>query len=310
VLLAGGLLVSGCAREDSEPFRIAANIWPGYEPLHLAAKLGYFAPLPVTVHEMPSSSASLHAFRNRTVDAAALTLDETLLLAQDGIDLRIILILDVSNGADVLMARPEITQPAELRGRRIGVENTALGAYVLSRALEQAGLLPTEVQVVSLTVDRHEEAYLTGEVDAVVTFEPVRTKLLDRGARILFDSRRLPDEILEVLVTQAEVVRERPQAVRSLVDGWFRALDFLRNDPARAAAMMARRQGLAPAAVRDALTGLRFPDRADNERLLNGPVPGLLAAAARLEEVMLRHHLLQRAIEPSTLLAHPEKRPP
>jgi ABC-type nitrate/sulfonate/bicarbonate transport system substrate-binding protein len=182
--------------EDSVPFRIAANIWPGYEPLHLAAKLGYFAPLPVTVHEMPSSSASLHAFRNRTVDAAALTLDETLLLAQDGIDLRIILILDVSNGADVLMARPEITQPADLRGRRIGVENTALGAYVLSRALEQAGLLPTEVQVVSLTVDRHEEAYLTGEVDAVVTFEPVRTKLLDRGARILFDSRRLPDEIL------------------------------------------------------------------------------------------------------------------
>ena len=47
-------------------------------------------------------------------------------------------------------------QPQDLAGQRIGVENTALGAYFLSRVLDQAGLRIDDLQVVSLPV--HEQA--------------------------------------------------------------------------------------------------------------------------------------------------------
>ena len=48
----------------------------------------------------------------------------------------------------MVVARPEIGGLRELRGRRIGVENTALGAYMLARALQSGELARADVEIV------------------------------------------------------------------------------------------------------------------------------------------------------------------
>ena len=67
---------------------------------------------------MGSASDIMHAMRNDVLEGAALTLDETLSLIDDGIDLKVILVMDISNGADVLLAKPEIQSIADLRGEK------------------------------------------------------------------------------------------------------------------------------------------------------------------------------------------------
>jgi NitT/TauT family transport system substrate-binding protein len=295
-------LLTGCTPEPPAPLRLGTNVWPGYEPLYLARELGHLPDPPIRLVEYGSATQVIAAFRNGVIDAAALTLDEVLLLAQDGHRPCIVAVLDFSAGADAIVARPGVKTLAELRGRRIGVENGALGAYLLTRALQHGGVPRTAVEVLPLTVDEHERAYREGRVDALVTFEPARRRLLALGARVLFDSRRLPGEIMDVLVVRRDYLDAHPQQARLLVDGWLRALATLRADPRAAAQRMAPRTGLTPQELLDGLAGLRLPDLAENHRLLAGPAPAARAAGERLVQVMLEQRLLHNPVEIERLL--------
>ncbi|MFN2348575.1 MAG: ABC transporter substrate-binding protein, partial [Thioalkalivibrio sp.] len=184
-----------CTPPPPDPLRIAAGPFPGYEPIYLARDLGLVDRDKIRLVEYAPGSQTLRAYRNGVVDGAALTADEVLLLAQEGYSPRIIAVLDQSNGIDVVMAHPEIVALSDLRGRRIGVENTALGAYFLSRVLYFAGLKRGEVELVTVELAEHTRAYNQGRVDALITFAPQRELLQAAGAHQLFDSSLIPGEI-------------------------------------------------------------------------------------------------------------------
>ncbi len=283
--LAALVLALGCARPE-RPLRVGANVWPGYEPLFLARSLGLHRGDAIQLIEFSSATEVIRAYRDGLIDVGAVTGDEALLASRRRTGDRIVLVCDASAGGDVLLARPDITSIGQLRGKRVGVETTALGAYVLSRALARGGVAPSEVRVVPLPLSRHEQAIPSGAVDAVVTFEPHRTRILARGARQLFDSSQIPGEIVDVLLARGGLARSQERALRALVDGWFEALAHLRAQPQDAAARMARREGLAPAELLAAFRNLRLPDRAENLRLLGPGEGGLAPTLRRLSAAM------------------------
>lgn len=303
LLAAGAALLAGCSgKPRQEPLRLATNEWPGYEPLHLARERGYWGEAPIRLYELPSTSEVLRALRNGALDGAALTGDEALTLLADGVEVRIALVLDISNGGDALVARPDIRRLADLKGRRVGVENQALGAYMLTRALAEADLTPADVSVVPLTVDTHENAYLAGAVDAVVTFEPALSRLRRLGAHELFSSRRTPGEIFDLLVVREEAYQQHQATLRALGHAWFRVLDELQADPAGLATALGRRTQTSGPELRKSLNDLILPDRNENLRLLTGAKPGIAAPLQHLVEVMLKQQLLGQPVAPGRLL--------
>jgi NitT/TauT family transport system substrate-binding protein len=291
--------LAGCRQEPQAPLQIATNVWPGYEPLYLARSLGYFKESTVRFHEMTTSADVLKAFRNRAIDVAALTLDEALLLIQDGIDARVVLVTDISNGADVIIAHPSIKSIRDLKGKKVGVEPMALGAFVLSRALDKAGLAPGDVTIVPVAVQEHEKAYESGRIDAVVTFEPAKTKLLAKGGRCIFDSSQIPNEIIDVVVVRTDILQAKSGQLKELEEGWFKAIDFLQKNPADANLRMGKREGISAAEFADALKGMTIPDKNENKRLLSG---ALLPPAKRLADIMIQGKLLSKPVDPARLL--------
>ncbi len=121
------MVLSSCSERAVEPLRIASSPWPGYEPIYLARELGYLPPAQATIYELPSSDITLESFRNRSADIATLTLDETLELMHGGVKLRVLLVMDGSNGADAVMVSPKIKKLSDLKGKRIAIENITLG---------------------------------------------------------------------------------------------------------------------------------------------------------------------------------------
>ncbi len=304
-LLCGLVALSSvaCGVPEEEPvLRLATNTWPGYEPFYLAREKGLLGPA-VRLQELPSATAVLDALRLGQSDAAAVTLDEALLLAADGMPVQLILVTNLSHGGDALVARPEVRGMAGLKGRKVGVENTALGAYMLQRALDHGGISAADILPVSLTVDRHLAAYEAGEVDAVVTFEPQRTKLLLAGARVLFDSTSIPGEIADVVVVRRDFLQENPRLVQHLLEGWFAALDLLAREPADSLEIMGRRMQMSGPEVAASLQLLEIPTREENQRLVAGDSPELLAAARRLQETMLARRLLGTPVKLERLFA-------
>lgn len=297
----GLALLAGCGAPEP-PLQVGSNHWPGYMGLYYARELGRIDPQRVRLLDFTSTQQSLQAFRNGALDAVAVTLDEALLLAEQQGDSRAILVFDISQGADVLLARPDLDGLAALKGRRIGVETTALGAYMLARVLDAAKLTADEVEVVHVPLDDHARAYLEGRVDAVITFEPVRAQLLAAGARELFDSRRIPGEIVDVLVVRSDLVKKRRGDLCHLLEGHFEALERLRAAPAEAATRLTGPEGIAPRELVAAWRLMHLPDRAENRRLLGGGEGGLAATLRKLESVMLANQLLNRPIDTPNLL--------
>lgn len=316
-LLLGGVIsvfTLSCTQQiGGDPqLRIGTNIWPGYEPLYLARELGYLKDQEIRLVEFSSTSQVLRAYRNGVIDAAAMTLDEAILLLSQGYNPRILLVMDISAGADAIVARPEIKNMAELIHKKIAVENSALGAFVLGRALELNSMTVDQIEVQPLAIDKQFRAFAQGQVDAAVTFEPVKTALLRKGAHVLFDSTEIPGEIVDVLVVREQFLNRNPDIANKVQDAWFRALDYFSAHPNQAAAIISRRIGLSPEQTLASYDGLELPTKEQNDQLLNyqqGSDPELLKAATHLYNSLLRQGLTPGPVELKRLFFQ-ERLPP
>jgi NitT/TauT family transport system substrate-binding protein len=159
---------------------------------------------------------------------------------------------------------------------------------MLLSALEANGLTMQDVRVHTLTVDDHLAAFQAGEVDALVTFEPVKSQAVAAGGTSIFDSRAIPGRIVDVLAVRSDVGEARPHDVGVLVDAWFAAQSAVASDPAGTAKVMAPRSWVSPEDYRAAVATIRFPDREENRRLLGGASPGLAAPARELAGLLVR----------------------
>ena len=273
------------------PLKVGTTLWPGYEPLYLAQHNGYYDDR-IRVINYPSASEVIRSFRNQALEVAALTLDEVVLLRESDIDVQIILICDISDGADAILARPPIASLADLKGHRIAVESAAVGAYVLTRALEIGQIALTDVQPVNRENNEQYQAYLDNEVDAVVTYEPVRSQLLSAGATEIFTSRQIPGEVVDILAVERSVIERRQQDLTLLIKGWYQALDDLRNKPQQSHEYIAARHKISVEEVDASLDGLEFPDQSKTRKLISGSPSLIERSFARLVDTMRSNNLL------------------
>lgn len=300
------LLLAACTPEP--PLRIGTNQWPGYEFLYLARQLGAFDQTPVRLVELPSATEVAQYLHAGVLEGGALTLDETLRLIERGTDLVVVLVLDVSNGGDALVARPEIRELSELRGRRLGVELSAVGALMLEAVLDAAGLDSAELTLIPLTVDEQKAAYEQGRVDALITFEPILGELRAQGARKLFDSRQIPGRIVDVLAVSRKALRRHREGVEALIRGYLQALAYYRKRPEEACRGMAPRLQIPPELLCQSYEGLTLPGLEGNREWLGRGNSGLLVNARVLSALMQRKGLL-RSTPQLELLADPSLLP-
>ncbi len=256
--------------------------WVPAEFAFVARDLGFFNDQDVELVQYGSPIELSRHFREGSLDAAALTLDFVPYWALSTASLDVVFVIDVSQGADGVVAIPEIPDLAGLRGKRIGVEASPLAAHVLLRALRAGGLATRDVETVSVDSDDQADAFRSGRMDAVVTHEPDRSRLLAGGASSLFDSTRTPGQIVDVLVVRSATANERGEALLRLIDGWLAAFARLQDDRAATVARLASGLSLDVATVDRALASARLGDLALNREMLGGPSPRL---AATLEEI-------------------------
>jgi len=294
------LLLSACTPEPVAPLRIGTCIRVGCEQLYLARDLGYYGDAPVRIVEYSSATEVLRAFRSGALDAVAVSLDEAMQLAQHS-PLRVVLVMNFSNGADVILGQPGLKTFADIKGSRVGVENTALGAYVLARALQIHGLQPGDIQVVHLPIDAQRRAFAEKRVDAVVTFEPVHSELEATGAHHLFDSKQLPGEMVNVVAVRREYLDANPRVVEALLRGWFKALDHFKAEPSESTQRMATDRALPAQQFHASLEGFRFPDLREN-LVLFAQKPTLQGRVERLSAFMLQQGLLDTAVTSGAIL--------
>lgn len=246
-LLLASLLGGACSRPAPE-LTLPVSSWPGYEYFFLAElnDLAAAEGIRLRTAEFPDPQAIVHAFLRGELQLAQLTTVEAVDICSRAPDRCpvVVLVLDESRGGDQVAARPGIGSLAALRGRRVGLTLSTLGPYVLSRALEQAGLSLDDVEVRTMPLAAMGDALARGAVDAVAFFPPYSELAYRDGlARRLFDSRAIPGEIFDVLVVSPEFYADHGDT-------------------------LARREGLTPAEFSAAEQGLVYWPLRQQEAML------------------------------------------
>ena len=285
-------LMSGCERGIS-PLRVATNPWIGYEFMFLARRENWISVQDIVLVEAGSATGALDLLAAGKADGAALTLDEVLRGRERGLALTAVLVFDVSLGADVLLAKPGIDALARLKHKRIGFEPSGVGALMLTKALEAAGLRTSDVTAVPTKFDQHEKVWRAGDIDALITFEPAASRLEAEGALRLFDSSKIPDTVIDVLAVTPTAADRHHEALHSLVEAHFRALAHFRQNPYDAAHRMAEHLKMSPKQVMGAFKGLELPNESRNRKLLRGNESSLVKTAQELGAVMVQAGLLK-----------------
>ena len=301
-MVAGSLAPSlgGCIHRHP-PMRVGSVVFPGYESLFLARERGLLNPTDIRLIELHSSTDTVRALAADQLEVGCLTLDEVLSARADGVDLRVILVMDESAGADVVMSRQALPSLSALRGKRIALEETAVGGVMLAALLRAADLSARDIVQVATTQDQTAVLFSKGEVDAVVTTEPWASQIEAAGGQRIFDSTSTPGRILDVLAVRAGALSTYDLALRQLVSAHFGAWALLASDPKLASQLMAPRLQIEPADVVGAFRGLKLPDERTNVEML-APNGSLFRTVDELQSVMLRDGLLSRRLQRSDLI--------
>lgn len=287
------------------PFRLGTQSWVGYAPGHLARADGAWGPDRVRLVELSTDAEIVRAMRAGGLEAACLTLDGALRVQAAGIDVRIVAVLDYSEGGDAVVAvggGPATL--AGLRGKRVAVERHGVGMLFLARALRAGGLGLADVTVVNADMPEHQQLAAAGRIDAVVTYSPHKERFVAAGGRVLCDSAQFPTQVVDVLVVRGDAFATNPGAVRALVRGWSAAADRLDTDP-RAGDAAARAMGLSPGEYADGRRQIRVPGRDESAALVAGASGDLRAAAREAAESLRALGLVEEPLEPDRLFVTP-----
>jgi len=258
----------------------------------MAEREGWLDKTQAQLIESHTAAESIEALKAGAVDGAGLTFDEVLRARAEGVAITVVFVCDISAGADVVLGRPEITSISQLKGKRVAVEQGALGALVLFKTLEKADLTPADVIQVNIPPADQIAAWKENKIDAVVSYEPVSIEVEKTGATRLLDSRQIPDTIFDVLVMRQDVIEKNPEAIRHLIATHLKGLDFFHSHPQDAAYRMSDHLALPASEVLTSFKGLTLPDLANNHRLLAGNNPVLLNKTDNLSEILMQAKLL------------------
>jgi NitT/TauT family transport system substrate-binding protein len=235
VLLACGLAQPAQAVPT---FTVGWSVYAGWNPYYYMARSGilqYWAHkygVDIKVQRF-DYAASLDAFVSKNIDACTMTNMEALdMPAAAGVDSTTIIIGDYSNGNDAVLARNNLTL-AQLPGRPILLVQKTVSEYLLERAMVLNGLGGDldRLKLVNTSDSDIVGAYLGDKGNQVaVTWKPLVSSILtqDPGVHELFDSSKIPGEILDLLVVRTDVLN-RPDGsgvrfAKAITGAWYQTM--------------------------------------------------------------------------------------
>lgn len=267
------LLLSACSKPNSPTIKLAINPWPGYEFLYLAKEKDMFraADINLEIIEAPSLAEVKRLFRQGKVNAMTSTMIEAVTLsAKHHKEISIVLVADYSNGGDMILAKPGITDFSQIVNKRVGVELGSLGTFFLHQALVQHNLTLNDIDMLNIEQLDASEAFDNDLIDAYVTYPPYANTLQnDHDVKMIFNSRSIPETILDVVTVSSEILKQDPTWIKRFHTVWQAALDYSQKHPIEAYSIMADREGITADEFATALTDLKILTAAEQQDLLS-----------------------------------------
>ena len=267
VFLTGCTLIKSPKPERPRPpLKFAYSSWVGYFPTAIAQEKGFFTAQGVNVQTfyLKADEPQLANLVAGKYDGMTAPLGNVVSVGANNLNLRVVLKIDQSDGADVVVAQPQIKSVPDLKGEKIGVDLGKFGELFVTRMLETSGLTTAQVTLLKANEEQVITRLQTNEIQAGHTWEPFASKAVKSGARVLFTSKQTPGLIPDVIVFREPVLRARPADIRAFVRAWFQAVEYWQSNPKEGNAIIGKVLNIPPETI--SLEGVKLLTLNDNQQ--------------------------------------------
>ena len=285
VLAVAALAAATSAQAQETKVAIAISGWTGFAPLTLANQAGIFKKngLDVTIKKIPQKDRHL-AVASGDIQCAATTVETWISWNANGVATKQIFQLDKSFGADGMATRAEIAAIKDLKGKTVAASAPGTAPYfTLAWMLKKNGLSVKDVTVVNLEPAAAAQAFVAGQNDAAMTYEPYLSTVRaapDKG-KIIATTLDYP-MIMDTFGCTPKFLTENPKAAQALADSYFEAVALIAKDQAKSYEIMGADVKQSGEQFGSSAKYLRWQDKAANQNFFAGEFQAFTKEAGEL----------------------------
>ena len=247
--------------------------WTGFAPQTLAKEAGIFKKhgLDVDLKKIPQKDRHL-AIASGDVQCAATTVETWVVWNANGVATKQIFQMDKSYGADGMAVRNTISKIADLKGKTVAASAPGTAPYfTLAWFLKKNGLSVKDVTVVNLEPGPAAQAFVAGQNDAAMTYEPYLSTVRSapQSGKIIATTLDYP-MIMDTFGCTPKFLADNPQAAQALTDSYFEAVAMIQKDPTKSYEIMGADVKQSGEQFGASAKYLRWQDKAANQKFFNG----------------------------------------
>jgi sulfonate transport system substrate-binding protein len=164
-----------------------------------------------------------------------------------GVDIKIISRAGYTPAGNALLVRPDSPYQSvqDLKGKKVAVQVGSSAHHYLILLLKKNGLNVNDVNVVNLPATDHQAALETGNVDAVSTWEPWSSVLVNaKSGKILEDSSSGVKRYVGVFLARNDFAQQYPDITERFLKVNEKATAFMREHPDEALELISKESKL------------------------------------------------------------------
>ncbi|TYK66624.1 putative urea ABC transporter substrate-binding protein [Colwellia echini] len=225
------------AAETKDKFSVCWSIYVGWMPWDYGDSSGIIKKwadkydIEIDVVQFNDYIESINQYTAGQFDACTMTnMDALTIPAANFVDSTVLIVGDYSNGNDgvVLKDKKELK---DIKGQQVNLVELSVSHYFLARALESVGLTERDIKVVNTSDADIVAAYSSKDVSAVVTWNPALSEITPQpSATEVYDSSKIPGEILDLMVVNTETLKANPKLGKALVGAWYEIIGKMTTD--------------------------------------------------------------------------------
>lgn len=245
-----GLSTSSLMAEVKNKFQVSWTIYVGFMPWDYAQQKGIVDKwakkydIEIDLVQVNDYIESINQYTAGKFDGCLMTnMDALTIPAAGGVDSTALIMGDFSNGNDGIILKGK-KNLADIKGQNVNLVELSVSHYLLARGLESVGLSERDVKVVNTSDADMVAAYSSPEVTALTPWNPQLSEIMAmKDANLVFDSSKIPGEIIDMLVVNTETLNDNPKLAKALTGAWFEVMALMKKGDEKALTFMAEASG-------------------------------------------------------------------
>lgn len=231
---------------ERNSFKVAWSIYVGWMPWDYAQSSGILKKwadkygIKIELTQINDYVESINQYTAGKYDACVMTnMDMLTIPAAGGVDSTALILGDYSNGNDGVVLKGKGRKLADIKGQSVNLVELSVSEYLLARGLTSIGMSEKDIRIVNTSDADIVAAYAAPAVTATVTWKPQLSEVMSRpDSTLVFDSSRIPGEIMDLMVVNTKVLKDNPKLGKALVGAWYETLQLMQAKNAVATAAL------------------------------------------------------------------------